>query len=89
MQPRRPNSNLNNFLIDFGLDLVSRPPSGGIFATAASAAKDPFSRFQARDVAQRDRDYERQVYEDKMKFQENNLMNKRNSFVKNWNRTDI
>ena len=31
VQPRRPNTNLNNFLIDFGLDLVSRPPQGGFF----------------------------------------------------------
>ena len=69
VQPRRPNTNLNNFLIDFGLDLVSRPPQGGFFSTAASAAKDPFSRFQARDVAQKDREYERQIYDDKMKFQ--------------------
>ena len=69
VQPRRPNTNLNNFLIDFGLDLVSRPPQGGFFSTAASAAKDPFSRFQARDVAQQDREYERQIYDDKMKFQ--------------------
>ena len=69
VQPRRPNTNLNNFLIDFGLDLVSRPPQGGFFSTAASAAKDPFSRFQARDVAQKDREWERKLYDDKMKFQ--------------------
>jgi hypothetical protein len=69
VQPRRPNTNLNNFLIDFGLDLVSRSPQGGFFSTAASAAKDPFKRFQARDVAQQDREYERQIYDDKMKFQ--------------------
>ena len=69
VQPRRPSSNLNNFLIDFGLDLVSRPPQGGIFATAASAAKDPFSRFQARDVAQKDREWERKLYDDKMAFE--------------------
>jgi hypothetical protein len=37
---------MSNFLIDFGLDIASRPPSGGIFATAAASAKDPFSRFQ-------------------------------------------
>jgi len=69
VQPRRPNTNLNNFLIDFGLDFLSRPPQGGLFATAGSSAKDPFKRFQERDVAQRDRDYQRQVYDDKMRFQ--------------------
>ena len=66
VQPRRPNTNLNNFLIDFGLDLVSRPPQGGFFSTAASAAKDPFKRFQARDVAQKDREYERQFIEEQI-----------------------
>ena len=36
----------SNFLIDFGLDIASRPPSGSIFSTAAAAAKDPFAKFQ-------------------------------------------
>ena len=44
-QPRQDRS-MSNFLIDFGLDIASRPPSGGIFSTAAAAAKDPFARFQ-------------------------------------------
>ena len=44
-QPRQDRS-MSNFLIDFGLDIASRPPSGGIFSTAAAAAKDPFAKFQ-------------------------------------------
>ena len=44
-QPRQDRS-MSNFLIDFGLDIASRPPSGSIFSTAAAAAKDPFARFQ-------------------------------------------
>jgi hypothetical protein len=32
---------LSRFLINFGLDLASRPPQGGFFATAAAAAKEP------------------------------------------------
>jgi len=39
-------ASMSDFLIDFGLDIASRPPSGSIFSTAASAAKEPFSRFQ-------------------------------------------
>ena len=80
VQPRRPSSNLNNFLIDFGLDLVSRPPQGGIFATAASAAKDPFARFQARDVAQKDREWERKLYDDKMAFQREKFDEEKSQF---------
>jgi len=37
---------LPGFLTGFGLDLISRPPEGNIFQTAASAAKDPFEKFQ-------------------------------------------
>ena len=44
-QPREDRS-MSNFLIDFGLDIASRPASGSIFSTAAEAAKDPFARFQ-------------------------------------------
>ena len=80
VQPRRPNTNLNNFLIDFGLDLVSRPPQGGIFATAASAAKDPFSRFQERDVAQKDREWERKLYDEKMDFEREKFTEEKRQF---------
>ena len=44
-QPRK-DSSMRNFLIDFGLDIASRSPSGSIFSTAAAAAKDPFAKFQ-------------------------------------------
>ena len=79
-QPRRPNTNLNNFLIDFGLDLISRPPQGGIFATAASAAKDPFSRFQARQVAQEDRDWQQKMYDEKMAFEQEKFKEDKSQF---------
>jgi len=44
-QPRQDRS-MSNFLIDFGLDIASRPASGSIFSTAAEAAKNPFAKFQ-------------------------------------------
>ena len=44
-QPRRDNS-MNQFLIDFGLNLVSGTPASNIFATAATAAKEPFAKMQ-------------------------------------------
>ena len=40
-----PGPNVNQFLIDFGLNLASRPPTGNIFSTAAGAAREPFGRF--------------------------------------------
>ena len=44
-QPRQDRS-MSNLLIDFGLDIASREPSGSIFSTAAAAAKDPFAKYQ-------------------------------------------
>ena len=38
---------LPGFLTQFGLNLLSTPPQGGLFQTAATAAKDPFETFQA------------------------------------------
>ena len=46
-----PGPSLNNFLIDFGLNLASTPPTGNILSTAAGAAREPFGRFM--DSAQR------------------------------------
>ena len=46
-----PGPNLNQFLIDFGLNLASGPPRGNILSTAAPAARDPFQRFMAGQQA--------------------------------------
>ena len=43
--PRR--DNINDFLISLGLDLVSRPTSGNIFADVATSAKGPFAEYRA------------------------------------------
>ena len=46
MVKQRPDNSLNQFLIDFGLNLVSGTPRSNIFATAAEQAKDPLARMQ-------------------------------------------
>ena len=46
----RQGSNLNNFLINWGLNMVGNPPTGNIFQTAAKQAQDPFQRFQAAEA---------------------------------------
>jgi len=43
--PQRPQ--WPQFLTSFGLDLLSRPPEGNIFQTAAAAAKGPYSQMMA------------------------------------------
>ena len=48
-------SSLPGFLTQFGLNLLSTPPQGNIFQTAATAAKEPFQTFQAAQLAERER----------------------------------
>jgi len=43
-----------NFLTSFGLNLLSQAPTGNIFQTVATAAKDPFQTFQAARLSERD-----------------------------------
>ena len=45
LAPQRTGA-LNDFLINFGLNMVGNPPSGGIFQTAAKEAQEPFQQFQ-------------------------------------------
>jgi hypothetical protein len=40
-------TNINDFLISMGLDLVSRPTSGNIFADVATSSKDPYKEYMA------------------------------------------
>ena len=44
---------VSSFLTDFGLNLMSQTPRGNIFATAATAAKDPFKSFQSARAQER------------------------------------
>jgi len=59
LAPRAPRTDrsMSNFLIDFGLDIASRPPSGGIFSTAAAAAKDPFARYTGAKQSAAEQEY--------------------------------
>ena len=47
------NRNLSQFLTTFGLDLLSRPPQGGLLSTAALSAREPFNKLQAEQAAGR------------------------------------
>jgi len=65
-----PGSNLSPFLTEFGLNLLSTPPTGNIFQTAATAAKGPFQRMRARSALGEQRDFERELVERKIESQE-------------------
>ena len=49
--PMPRDRSLDDFKIDFGLDLISRSPGGNIFQTAGAAAKEPFANFRASRAA--------------------------------------
>ena len=64
---------LPGFLTGFGLNLLATPPRGNIFQTAAVAAQDPFRRLQADQAAAMktasDRAFARELAEEEMDFQ--------------------
>ena len=68
VQPPR-DRGLSDFLINMGLDLVSRPASGNIFQQVGTSAKEPFKQFQAARAAGEERDYERKLYDQKFDFE--------------------
>jgi len=46
-------SGLNDFMINFGLNMVGNPPSGNVFQTAAKEAQAPFQQFQQSRARER------------------------------------
>jgi hypothetical protein len=52
-------SGLPGFLTGFGLNLLSTPPQGNIFQTAATAARDPFNQLQVSQARSREQQGER------------------------------
>ena len=68
---------LPGFLTQFGLNLLSTPPQGNIFSTAATAARDPFNVLQAQQTAalktKADRDFARELAAEEREFEEGQL----------------
>jgi uncharacterized short protein YbdD (DUF466 family) len=76
VQKREPmlfRPSMNDFLIQFGLDLASRSPGGNIFQTAAAAAKEPFAIMQAKKMREgeleSDRAFQRELLQEKLESQ--------------------
>ena len=68
---------LPGFLTSFGLNLLSTPPQGNIFQTAATAARDPFNQLQADQAAAMktasDRAFARELAEEEREFESGQL----------------
>ena len=71
---------LPGFLTSFGLNLLSTPPRGNIFQTAAVAAQDPFRTLQAQQAAAMktasDRAFARELAQEEREFEERQLEKK-------------
>ena len=71
---------LPGFLTQFGLNLLSTPPQGNIFATSAVAARDPFAALQASQVESMktasDRAFARELAAEEREFEEGQLEKK-------------
>ena len=74
------DSSRSDFLINFGLDLASRSPQGNIFQTAAASAREPFKQFQQQRASQEARDYQRQMYDEKMAFEKEKFGEEKRQF---------
>jgi hypothetical protein len=70
-------SGLPGFLTSFGLNLLSTPPRGNIFQTAATAAQDPFRTLQAQQAAAMktasDRAFAEKLAKEEREFEEGQL----------------
>jgi hypothetical protein len=68
---------LPGFLTSFGLNLLSTPPQGNIFQTAATAARDPFNQLQAGQAeamkTASDRAFARELAEEEREFESGQL----------------
>ena len=71
------STGLPGFLTSFGLNLLSTPPQGNIFQTAAAAARGPFDRFQAGQAAAMktasDRAFAEKLAKEEREFEEGQL----------------
>jgi hypothetical protein len=76
--PRR--TNVYDFMTQFGLNLASTPSQGGIFQQVATAAKDPYAQFQTRRAEEEERDFQRQLYDEKFAFEKEKFEEEKSQF---------
>ena len=63
------DTGVSDFLINWGLDLASRPAAGNIFQQAATSAKEPFKQFQAARTAGEEREWKMGLHREKMDWE--------------------
>jgi len=74
------DTGLSDFLINFGLDLASRPKAGNIFQQAATSARGPFKEFQAARAAGEERDWKMGLHKEQMDFKREQFEEEKRQF---------
>jgi len=74
------DTGVSDFLINWGLDLVSRPASGNIFQQAATSARGPFKEFQAARAAGEERDWKMGLHREQMDFKREQFEEEKRQF---------
>ena len=79
-------ASMSDFLINFGLDIASRPASGSIFSTAAASAKEPFARYTEakRSAAEQEYGSEADMFKTMMSGAFDVMASKEEGKGKNW-----
>ena len=68
VQPPK-DSSAADFWLNFGTNILAQPGGRPILQTLGTAAKVPLSQFQESRASQEARDYQRQMYDEKMAFE--------------------
>ena len=82
VQPRSTpkDSSGADFWLNFGTNILAQPGGRPILQTLGTAAKEPLSTFQKSRASQEARDYQRQMYDEKMAFEKEKFGEEKSQF---------
>ena len=82
VQPRTPpkDSSAADFWLNFGTNILAQPGGRPILQTLGTAAKEPLSQFQESRASQEARDYQRQMYDEKIAFEKEKFGEEKRQF---------
>ena len=82
VQPRSTpkDSSGADFWLNFGTNILAQPGGRPILQTLGTAAKEPLSQFQKSRASQEARDYQRQMYDEKIAFEKEKFGEEKRQF---------
>jgi hypothetical protein len=69
-----------DFWLNLGTNILAQPGGRPILQTLGTAAKEPLAKFQHQRASQEARDYQRQVYDEKMAFEKEKFGEEKKQF---------